>query len=362
MSLLPAIVPFSNWLPNLTSPLVIAGPCSAESDYQMHLVAQQLKASKQVRILRAGIWKPRTRPNSFEGIGNIGLTWLVEAAQQNGLLSATEVANAQHVESALKAGVDVLWVGARTTVNPFSVQEIADALKGVDIPVFVKNPIHPDLQLWIGALERMHQAGIRKLAAIHRGFSVASSSHFRNQPKWDIAIELKRLIPQLEIICDPSHIGGTRELIFPVAQKALDLEMSGLMIECHPNPDGALSDAKQQIKPARLFEILNELVVREAVPSNEITRNRLEELRKQIDLIDEELVEKISSRMKLVEQIGAYKKAHNLTVLQMERWLDVHAKWQAESSRYGLGDEFILDLLKAIHKESIRVQTGVVEG
>ncbi len=308
--------------------------------------------------MRAGIWKPRTRPNSFEGIGNIGLQWLVEAARTNQLLSATEVANAQHTEAALKAGVDILWIGARTTVNPFSVQEIADVLKGVDIPVFVKNPIHPDLQLWIGALERIYQAGIRKMAAIHRGFSTGNIGRYRNQPKWDLAIELKRQIPHLPVICDPSHIGGSRELILPIAQKALDLEMDGLMVETHPDPDKALSDAAQQITPSKLMETLDQLIIRQANTSNEAAKNQLEQLRKQIDLIDEETLERIHARMKLVDEIGKYKKEHNLTILQMERWNEVHAKWMAEAQRYGMDENLILDLLRAIHKESIRIQTG----
>lgn len=325
----------------------------------MHQTARELATLNKVTVFRGGIWKPRTRPNSFEGVGNIGLKWFTEAAKENGFLSATEVANATHVEMALRAGVDILWIGARTTVNPFSVQEIADSVKGCDVPVWVKNPLNPDLQLWLGALERLSQAGITKLAAIHRGFAPNGQSQYRNPPKWDLPIELKRLIPNLEIICDPSHISGNRELLLPIAQKALDLEMAGLMLETHCDPDNAWSDAKQQITPMQFGELLSQLIVR-SITGSTGNSNALEELRKQIDLVDEDLLEKLSSRMRLVEQIARYKGEHNITILQMDRWRDVISKWDNEASRFDLPHEFVSNLLQVIHKESIRKQTEVM--
>ncbi|MES2629455.1 MAG: chorismate mutase [Bacteroidota bacterium] len=356
MSIQLNLSPLSSYIPH-QHPLIISGPCSVETEAQVHAAAAGLAALGKASVLRGGIWKPRTRPNAFEGIGNVGLKWLVDAAKQHNFLSATEVANAAHVEAALKAGVDILWIGARTTVNPFSVQEIADAVKGQDVPVWVKNPLNPDLQLWIGALERIAQAGITKIAAIHRGFAPNGPSQYRNPPKWDLAIELKRQIPNLEMICDPSHISGNRELLLPVAQKALDLEMSGLMLETHCTPDEAWSDAKQQITPEKFGELLDKLVIRK-VEVDAKSLSELEEIRKQIDLVDEDIIEKIASRMKLVEQIAEYKAQHNITILQMDRWKHVIDRWNAEGARFGLAEDFISNVLQAVHKESIRKQTG----
>lgn len=349
--------PLSSYISFPAHPLIISGPCSVETEAQVHETAKRLAALGKVSVLRGGIWKPRTRPNSFEGIGNEGLKWLVDAAKANGLLSATEVANAAHVEGALKAGVDIVWIGARTTVNPFSVQEIADAVKGVDVPVWIKNPLNTDLQLWLGAIERVSQSGITKLAAIHRGFAPAGSSEYRNIPRWDLAIELKSILPELPMICDPSHISGNRTLLAPVAQRALDLEMNGLMLETHCDPDNAWSDAKQQITPEKFGELLENLIIK-TPEGNRRDRNQLEELRRQIDLIDEELIDKLYSRMKLVDEIGEYKATNNITVLQMDRWKAVIEKWLGEGDRKNLPQEFIQSLLQAIHKESIRRQIG----
>ena len=304
------------WGLDLDNPLIISGPCSAESEEQLVTTAKEIKNLGKVNVLRAGIWKPRTRPGSFEGVGSIGLEWLQSAKKETGMLISTEVANGKHVEECLKAGVDILWVGARTTVNPFSVQEVADALKGVDIPVLVKNPINPDLELWIGGLERINKAGITRLGAIHRGFSTFEKTPFRNLPKWDIAIELKRRYPNLDIVCDPSHISGNRELIPYVSQKALDLNMSGLMIESHINPSVALSDAKQQVKPIELSNILNNLNFRKSNVNNSDFNNKLQLLRSEIDEIDQTILEKLSIRTDLVKQIGEYKKENNVTILQ----------------------------------------------
>lgn len=345
----------ATWIPAYSHPLVISGPCSAESEEQVYETAAGVSRTGRVSIFRAGIWKPRTRPNSFEGRGTAALPWLVNAARTNGLLSATEVANVHHVEECLRAGVDILWLGARTTVNPFLVQEIADALRGVSIPVFVKNPVNPDLQLWMGAIERISNAGITRLAAIHRGFSVFGNSPYRNPPHWEIAIELKRRMPGLDVICDPSHIGGKSELIAPLSQKALDLEMSGLMIEVHPHPAEALSDARQQITPAELDKLLSGLVIRDPEPGLE--SGELARLRQEIDLIDDGILERIASRMNLVEKIGAYKKENNITILQMDRWRFVIMRWLENGRNSGLEEEFILRLLQAIHTESIRRQT-----
>ncbi len=352
--------PLSNYLNQAVHPAIISGPCSVESEEQTHQTAMQLKQLGKVQVLRGGIWKPRTRPNSFEGIGNIGLPWLVDAAKSNGFLSATEVANASHVEAALKAGIDILWIGARTTVNPFSVQEIADAVKGSNIPVWVKNPLNPDLQLWLGAIERISQAGITKIAGIHRGFAPTGASTYRNPPKWELAIELKRLLPELPMICDPSHISGNRTSLQGVAQKALDLEMNGLMIESHRDPDAAWSDAKQQITPSTLNELLSNLVIRTVSGTNLPNLNKLEKLRNQVDLIDEDILEKIAVRMDLVEKIAHYKDEHHITILQMDRWKSVMEKWNTEASKHGLDVQFITRVLQSIHQESIRKQTEVM--
>jgi chorismate mutase len=349
----------ATWLP-VKKPIIISGPCSAETETQMVTTAKQIAATGKVHALRAGIWKPRTRPGQYEGAGEEGLKWLVAAKQETGLPITTEVANAAHVEACLKAGVDILWVGARTTVNPFSVQEIADSLKGVDIPVMVKNPVNPDLELWIGALERLNKAGIKKLAAIHRGFSSFEKSPFRNLPMWEMPIELKTRIPDLDIICDPSHISGNRDLIPFIAQKALDLEMVGLMIESHITPDAAWSDAKQQVTPKALAAIIDGLVVRETSSENKTFKDTLSHLREQIDQLDDEIMQKLSARMKISEKIGQYKKENNVTILQVNRWEEIVATRIAMGIAMGMNEEFTRDMLKLIHNESIQIQTKVM--
>jgi len=350
----------STWLPTASKPVIISGPCSAETEEQMVATAKQIAATGKVHAIRAGIWKPRTRPGQYEGAGEEGLKWLVQAKKETGLPVTTEVANAAHVEACLKAGVDILWVGARTTVNPFSVQEVADALKGVDIPVMVKNPINPDLELWIGGLERLNKAGITKLAAIHRGFSSFEKGPFRNAPMWDMAIELKTRIPEIDIICDPSHIAGTRELISFISQKALDLDMAGLMIESHINPDAAWSDAKQQITPGVLKQVIESLIVRTVSSDNKTFKDTLSVLRDQIDHLDDEIMQKLAARMKISEKIGQYKKDNNVTILQVNRWEEIVQTRVTLGKAMGLGEDFTADLLKLIHNESIQIQTKVM--
>lgn len=348
-----------SWM-KVDRPVIISGPCSAETEEQTVATAKQIAATGKVHALRAGIWKPRTRPGQYEGAGNEGLKWLIRAKEETGLPVTTEVANAAHVEAALKAGVDILWVGARTTVNPFSVQEIADALKGVDVPVMVKNPVNPDLELWIGALERLNKAGINKLVAIHRGFSSFEKGPFRNAPMWDMAIELKTRIPELDIICDPSHISGTRELISFVSQRALDLDMAGLMIESHINPDAAWSDAKQQVTPAVLGKIIEGLVVRKSEATDKSFKDTLSILREQIDQLDDEIMSKMAARMKISEKIGQYKKENNVTILQVNRWEEVVQTRVAMGKAMGLDEGFTRDLLRLVHHESIQVQEKVM--
>lgn len=352
--------PLESWSPSKQRPLIISGPCSAETESQMVNTAKQLAATGKVHALRAGIWKPRTRPGHFEGAGEEGLKWLIAAKKETGLPVTTEVANAAHVEACLKAGVDILWVGARTTVNPFSVQEIADAVKGVNIPVMVKNPINPDLELWIGALERINKAGINKLVAIHRGFSSFEKGPFRNAPMWEMAIELKTRIPDLEIFCDPSHICGTRELISFVAQKALDLDMSGLMIESHIHPDSAWSDAKQQLTPAALAKLVDGLIVRHPSTDNKTFKDTLTTLREQIDQLDDDIMNKLAARMKVSEKIGQYKKENNVTILQVGRWEEIIHTRVAMGLAMGLQEDFAREILKLVHNESISVQTRVM--
>ncbi len=354
------ILPADQWLKEGKRPIIISGPCSAETEEQVMVTATALAESGKVDYLRAGIWKPRTRPNSFEGVGEEGLGWLVNAGKKLGLPVTTEVANAKHTEQALKAGVDVLWIGARTTVNPFSVQEIADVLKGVDIPVMVKNPLNPDLQLWLGALERINQAGINKLAAIHRGFSSFDKSAYRNIPKWEYPIELKRLYPELPIICDPSHIGGNRDLIAMISQKAMDLDFEGLMIESHITPDEAWSDAAQQITPKNLDKLLKELIIRSRSTDNKDFIDHLGELREKIDEIDEEIIQKLAARMKVAIEIGKYKRDNDVTILQVGRWDEIIRKRKSLASALGLSDDFTDKLLKIIHKESIGQQTKIM--
>jgi chorismate mutase len=354
------ITPLKEWFPHFCKPMLIAGPCSAESEEQMLSTGKQIAEIYPHSIFRAGIWKPRTRPNTFEGIGDIGLEWMKKVKAETGLLTATEVANSDHVEKCLKQGIDILWIGARSTVNPFSVQDIADALKGVDIPVFVKNPIYPDLQLWAGALERVNNAGISKIAAIHRGFHSYDNGPFRNSPKWELAIELKTANPDLPVICDPSHIGGTPELIPYLAQKAMDMDMDGLMIETHIDPRVALSDAKQQITPKMLKEIISELNIRSASFESTELRNKLEELRAVIDKLDNELLELLAKRMTVSSQIGEYKRENNVTILQVAHWKNIIEAGISKGSILGLPEEFVKGLYQLIHDESIRRQTNVM--
>jgi chorismate mutase len=354
------IIPLESWFPGYQKPLLIAGPCSAENREQMLATAGQISAFYPNCIFRAGIWKPRTRPNTFEGIGDIGLEWMMEVKRETGLLTSTEVANAEHVEKCLKAGIDILWIGARTTVNPFSVQEIADVLKGTDIPVFVKNPINPDAQLWAGALERVNNAGIKKLVAIHRGFHTFDNGPFRNSPKWELAIELKTACPSLPMICDPSHISGSPELIPYIAQKAMDLDMDGLMIETHIDPSSALSDAKQQIKPYQLKEIIDEINIRSSSIDDLEFQNKLDELRDLIHKLDNDLLEIMAKRMSVSSQIGEYKRDNNVTILQVAHWKKLVEESLNTGLILGLPNEFIKGLYQLIHDESIRRQTEVM--
>jgi len=342
--------------------LVIAGPCSAESEEQVMASARGIaREARKVTVFRAGVWKPRTQPGSFAGAGEVALRWLQRVKEETGLLVMTEVATAQHVETSLKAGVDMFWIGARTTPSPFSVQQIADALRGVDIPVFVKNPINPDLLLWVGALERLNGAGITRLAAIHRGFGWFERTPYRNSPMWEFPIRLKGAFPELELVCDPSHIAGERERVGEVAQQALDLNFSGLMIEAHHDPDHALSDAGQQLSPAALGRLIDGLIFREAVPSEQM-RDRLRELRDLIDQLDEEIAQKLGARMDIAEHIGEFKHANNVAILQPERWEQIMRRQRKLAGQLGLSEAFVEEYMNAIHKESIRRQTAVGEG
>jgi chorismate mutase len=345
--LLPGMVP--------GRPLVIAGPCSAETEEQVMETARQLHGFG-IRIFRAGIWKPRTKPGSFEGVGKEGLLWLKRVKEKLGMYVATEVANTRHVHDALAAGVDILWIGARTTANPFAVQEIADALEGTDIPVLIKNPVNPDLDLWIGALERIYNAGVRKIAAIHRGFSSYDEKIYRNLPFWHIPIELRRLMPEVPILCDPSHIGGKRELVGPISQQAMDLNFDGLIVETHPNPDKAWSDTKQQVTPEMLNSILNALVIRDTHQTTE----SLTALRRQIDECDNHLLELLARRMRISEEIGQYKKEHNMAVLQEQRYDEIIQNRIAQAEQMGMKGDFIKTVLMAIHEESVRHQMEIM--
>ncbi len=355
-------IKIKDWGLNINSdkaPLIIAGPCSAETETQ---VLQSCKgaAEQGAQILRAGIWKPRTRPGSFEGVGNVGLPWIKKAGNKNGLPVTIEVANAKHVKEALDHKIDILWIGARTTVNPFAVQEIADALKGHDIPVLIKNPVNPDLELWIGAVERFLDAGINKIALIHRGFSVTKSAPFRNQPLWEIPIEFKRRYPNIEIICDPSHICGKRELLSQVSQKAFDLSFDGLMIETHINPDVALSDALQQVTPEGLGQLLKNLIRRKTLTDNVDFLANLEALRVDIDSLDRDSIELLVKRMEVVREIGRYKKENGVTILQMNRWSKLFDDRVSASIDAGLSEIFAKALIQVIHNESIRQQEMVM--
>ncbi len=336
-------------------PFVIAGPCSAETEEQVMSAARQLSANG-VKVLRAGIWKPRTKPGGFEGVGSEGLAWLKKVKQETGMYVSTEVATQKHVYEALKFGVDLLWIGARTTANPFAVQEIAEALQGVDIPVLVKNPVNPDLELWIGALERLSNVGLTKLGAIHRGFSSYDKKIYRNLPQWHIPIELKRRYPDLPILCDPSHIGGKRDLILPLSQQAMDLNYEGLIIESHCDPDNAWSDASQQVTPNRLKEILETLVIRDRKQSTE----DLSDLRKQIDELDDQLLELLAKRMRVSCEIGTFKKEHNMTVVQTGRYDEILNTRIAQAEAMSMNADFIRTILEAIHEESVRQQVVIL--
>lgn len=352
--------PITDWKGYKGRPFLIAGPCSAETEEQVMSTAKELAKLNQVCLYRAGIWKPRTRPNSFEGIGIEGLRWLRNVRQETGLMVGTEVANEKHVYEALKYGIDLLWIGARTSVNPFTVQEISDALNGVDVMVLVKNPINPDLELWIGAIERIAKAGITRLGAIHRGFSTFEKTSYRNQPNWQLPIELRRRLPDLPIICDPSHISGTRRYLYEISQKALDLNFDGLMIESHINPDKALSDAAQQLTPNDLKELLSRLILRSPVTSDPRLLDILGELRQQIDVFDDHLIDILEQRMKIAETIGLYKKENNITILQTTRWDEIISKVISHGLAKGLSREMIDTIFKAIHQESINHQMKVM--
>jgi len=353
------ITPLPEWLPVPVSPMIIAGPCSAETEEQVLETAFGIAMIPQVKIFRAGIWKPRTRPGAFEGVGTIGLKWLQKVREQTGLLVTVEVANPRHVQEALDHGIDILWIGARTVVNPFSVQEIGEAIGDCNIPVMIKNPLNPDLKTWVGAIERLNTMGLKKLIAVHRGFSFFNRSPYRNAPMWEIPIELKRLYPELPIIVDPSHICGNRELIPGTIQKALDLEMNGLMIETHINPSRALTDKNQQITPLQLQEFLSKLILRRESGNIEFA-HILEELRSEIDKLDEELIDILSRRMKVVEEIGSYKKANKITILQLKRWNQLTRDRIEAGIKMGLSREFILKLLESVHEEGIQRQIDVM--
>lgn len=349
------------WLDDfqLNHPLVIAGPCSAETEEQVLKIAHELKNS-DVSIFRAGIWKPRTRPGGFEGVGEIGLKWMQKAKAETGLLMATEVATAAHVKLALEHDIDVLWIGARTTVNPFAVQEIADALQGTDKIVLLKNPVNPDLSLWIGGLERLYNANIKKLGVIHRGFSTYEKTKYRNNPEWQIAIDLQNRFPDLPLICDPSHITGKRDMIQEVSQQALDLNYDGLIIETHIDPDNAWSDAAQQVTPATLKQMFINLRVRKVSDDESEYNQKMAKLRMQIDEFDGKLLEILGNRMKVADKIGLLKKEKNVAILQNQRWNEILGKMILEGEEKGLSNEFVMHLFKAIHQESINHQEKVI--
>lgn len=336
-------------------PIVIAGPCSAETEEQVMDTATQL-AAKGIRIFRAGIWKPRTKPGGFEGVGAAGLPWLQRVQKELGMLVSTEVATPRHVEAALEAGVDILWIGARTVANPFAMQELADSLRGTDVPVLVKNPVNPDLELWIGGLERINGAGIKRLGVIHRGFSSYDKRIYRNLPMWHIPIELRRRIPDLPIFGDPSHIGGVRELVAPLSQQAMDLGFAGLIIESHCTPDSAWSDARQQVTPDVLDFILDKLIIRDIKQTTE----SLETLRRQIDEIDNSIIELLAKRMRISREIGQYKREHNMTVVQTGRYTEILDKRGVQGVLCGMSGDFMKTIFEAIHEESVRQQIDVM--
>ncbi|WP_159946675.1 bifunctional 3-deoxy-7-phosphoheptulonate synthase/chorismate mutase type II [Polaribacter septentrionalilitoris] len=346
---------------NLPHPLVIAGPCSAETEEQVLEIAHELKDS-DVNYYRAGIWKPRTRPGNFEGVGALGLGWLKKVKEETGMKTCTEVANAAHCKLALENDVDLLWIGARSTVSPFIMQEIADALQGTDKIVLVKNPVNPDLALWLGGIERLYTAGIKNLGAIHRGFSTYDKSKYRNNPNWQLAIEFQDKFPDLPLICDPSHITGNREMIQDVSQVALDLNFDGLMIETHTNPDKAWSDAAQQVTPTKLKSIMEELKIKKETETASSYREPLENLRAQINVVDDQLIELLGKRMQVADKIGELKKDQNVAVLQSRRWNEILGNMVLEGNNRGLSEEFVLKMFKAIHQESINHQEKIING
>tara|TARA_B100000524_G_scaffold174402_1_gene89532 strand:+ start:221 stop:1333 length:1113 start_codon:yes stop_codon:yes gene_type:complete len=344
---------------NQSDLFVIAGPCSAESREQVNQIAQALSLNSWVQLMRAGIWKPRTHPDSFEGLGEKALPWLVDAGREYGVPTCIEVANKSHVDAALKAGVDALWIGARTTVNPFAVQEIADALKGTDTSVLIKNPINPDLELWLGAFERFNNAGLDDLTAIHRGFSIYNHAKYRNVPRWEIPIAFNEKRPDVPMICDPSHIAGNRKLLLEVSQYAMDLNFDGLMIETHPNPNRALSDAKQQVDAIGLSSLLEKLVLRQPDFSQDVG-TMIDEIRDKVSILDDQLFDILSDRMQLSEEVGILKRENNITVLQQEHWNQLISKRLTQSNDYHLTNQFVRTLMDAIHQESIRHQTRIM--
>jgi chorismate mutase len=361
MNTLTDILPYTAWNLGFKTPLIISGPCSAESEEQVLKTVKEITASTdKVSMIRAGIWKPRTRPNSFEGVGAIGLPWVKNAAKNVNLPVTIEVANAEHVELALRNDIDVLWIGARSTVSPFIVQEIAEALKGVDVPVLIKNPVNPDLELWLGAIERFAAVGLKKLGVIHRGFSTYEKSVYRNPPMWEIPIELRRRFPNITILVDPSHMGGSRDLIYPISQQCMDMGFDGLMIESHTAPDKAWSDAKQQITPQRLADILNQLIVRQPTMATD-EFHTLHELRAKIDRIDDYIIEMLAERMGISEQIGLFKKENGFAIHQSERWARIVKRALEKGTLGGLTEDFILKLFQQVHNESIVHQSKVME-
>ncbi len=341
-------------------PLIISGPCSAEREEQVLQTARSLAATGKVDVLRAGVWKPRTKPGMFEGIGVKALPWMAHARQETGLPLAVEVATARHVENALQFDIDLLWIGARTTVNPFSVQEVCDALRGTDVPVLIKNPINPDLELWSGGIERLIKAGVKHIGMIHRGFSNYGNTEYRNAPMWHLPIEMKRRYPEMLIICDPSHICGNRVLLQSISQKSIDLGFGGLMVETHPDPDNAWSDAKQQITPDTLSKMLDELIWRDESTQEKEFLTALATLREQINQIDDELLSLIGQRMKIADKIGQYKKENKITILQTQRWNDILSKAYTKGEKFNLSKDFITKYFDAIHMESINHQNKIM--
>lgn len=357
------IIPMYEWgMFTEPRPSVVAGPCSAESEEQVMETAKGLKEIG-INVFRAGIWKPRTHPGCFEGIGVEGLSWLQKVQKEYGLKVATEVAGEKHVAECLRHGVDMVWLGARTTANPFLVQEIADALKGTDIPVLVKNPVNADLDLWIGALERLNRAGVKKLGVIHRGFSTFDKIKYRNDPQWQVAIELRSRYPELPFFVDPSHLGGSKDYILEISQRSLDLGFEGLMIESHCNPSVALSDAKQQLTPSELSDLLyNQVVVRDKDSDSPQWKENIDQLRAKIDVIDENILYALGSRMRISRQIGEYKKDNNIAIIQASRWDSLLGKVMEKGRGYGLTEKFLNDVFNAIHEASVEIQNEIISG